>query len=85
MNLSLKASFYLGRKIRKLAQGEQMKKTIVFSLLLILLVSVCLAQDIKESVLKSYSNDLYSFKYDPSVWSFAEEGDESRTVTLKRI
>jgi|GEM_PF-4025191 len=60
-----------------------MKKTIVFSLLLILLVSVCLAQDIKESVLKSYSNDLYSFKYDPSVWSFAEEGDESRTVTLK--
>lgn len=60
-----------------------MKKITVFILPLLLLVSVCLAQEIKESALKSYSNDLYSFKYDPSVWSFAEEGDEARTSVLK--
>lgn len=60
-----------------------MKKITVFILLLVLLISVSFAQETKGKSLKNYANDLYSFKYDPLAWSFAQEGDEARTCTLK--
>lgn len=60
-----------------------MKKTTIFILLLILIISICFAQNEKENNLKNYSNDLYSFKYDPAVWSFTSEEDETKTTTLK--